>query len=571
MASAELESSLATVGKDQRLIAGRYRTHARIGHGRLGEIFAATDEIFDEIGVEQHPAIQIVPENVVANNKLFNQLNVGYSELRAGAHPNIVNYRHFGRNGKFGFLTMELLKGASLRQVLGDAGTLPLEEVKPVIHGVGEALHFLHAKDILHGNLTTGSVFITENLEVRLLDVLPLDPSEALVRGIATSDPFSRCTVEDEVFSLACLAYEMLAGKHPFNHSAPSEAKMAGLEAERIKSLTDGEWESLRLALSFDREQRPSSIADFMRDFDIGGTERLRPTVAQTARHESIEYPKVAESSSITRPEAPVQSRVTETPVVAVESVSSNESGAPIARQIQKRGGPGRAILLGMLLACLGAWSYFGQLEEHMVDLIGYVDARINVAPQDQGRATVDLPVADPGPPIPPESVTPEDQPAAALPTVAEATPEGAEAERSEAEFALPEELTTVALASPLDQPATDVSPEAELVISESFVAVSEGDGSARVVIQRIEKSGMPLVWWTSEHTANNDMDFISMPQRDLPDVSTEDSYVLLIPLVNDSLPEPPESFFVNVGFRDTQAEQFRRIATIRVDIIDDD
>ena len=305
MTTARLENDAHRSEEDRRLIAGRYRTLDRIGHGRLGEIFAATDDSFEEIGVEQQLAIQIVPENVVRNNKLFNQLNVGYSELRAGTHPNIVNYLHFGRDGKFGFLTMELLEGASLRQVLDDAETLPLDEVQPVIHGVGEALRFLHAKDILHGNLTTGSVFITDKLEVRLLDVLPVDPSEALVRGIATSDPFSRCTVEDDVFGLACLAYEMLSGKHPFNHNSPAEARLAGLEAERIDSLTDREWEALRLALSFDDEQRPSSVADFMREFDIRGTERLRPTVEQMATHESVEYPTVAESSSITRPEAP--------------------------------------------------------------------------------------------------------------------------------------------------------------------------------------------------------------------------------------------------------------------------
>jgi hypothetical protein len=46
---------------------------------------------------------------------------------------------------------------------------------------------------------------------------------------------------------------------------------------------------------------------------------------------------------------------------------------------------------------------------------------------------------------------------------------------------------------------------------------------------------------------------------------------VLHVPLVNDSLSEPRESFFVNFGREDTLTGQVERVATVRVDIIDDD
>ena len=256
MTKAKLKSNTRTSEEDRHLIAGRYRTFSRIGHGRLGEIFAATDESYEEPAVEQHLAIQVIPESVVSNNRLFNKLNLGYTELMASAHPNIVDYRHFGRYGKFGFLVMELLDGASLRLVLDDAETLPLEEVRPVIRGVGEALRLLHAKDMVHGNLTTRNVLITEQLEVRLLDVLPLDPAEAIVRGIATSDPFSRCTVEDDVFGLACLAYEMLAGKHPFNHSSATEA--------HVPSDTNSSNDPYRFVCRWRRSAASPAISSFM-------------------------------------------------------------------------------------------------------------------------------------------------------------------------------------------------------------------------------------------------------------------------------------------------------------------
>ena len=583
MTKAKLKSNTRTSEEDRHLIAGRYRTFSRIGHGRLGEIFAATDESYEEPAVEQHLAIQVIPESVVSNNRLFNKLNLGYTELMASAHPNIVDYRHFGRYGKFGFLVMELLDGASLRLVLDDAETLPLEEVRPVIRGVGEALRLLHAKDMVHGNLTTRNVLITEQLEVRLLDVLPLDPAEAIVRGIATSDPFSRCTVEDDVFGLACLAYEMLAGKHPFNYSTAAEARLAGLEAERIDSLTGGEWNALILALSFDREQRTSSVADFMRDFGIKGTERLRPTEAQ--------------------PAAPAPIATTAIPVAAIETVSLNDDKLPNARRIQKGRRSMRAVFLGILLAELSAWSYFGQPEEHVVNLISYLDERMDVGLTEHSDAMVNISAADPARPISTDRVAQADDPAVAAPVATlEATLEESEAMLSEPELSTSDEGMVSAQAQPTDQPAPAASPadgdttetsaeatnptadespadtdadpmlaETELVVTESVVSVSEGDGAARIATQRIEDSETPLIWWTSEHTANTDKDFISVKQKTMANVSTEDSHTLHVPLVDDSVPEPRESFFVNVGFRNTQQGQIERIATVRVDIIDDD
>ena len=355
MTTAKLENNARRSEDDLHLIAGRYRTIDRIGRGRLGEIFAATDESFEEIGVEQHLAIQIIPESVVRNNKVFNQLNLGYSRLRTSTHPNIVDYRHFGRDGKFGYLAMELLDGASLRLLLDSAETLPLDEARPVIRGAGEALRFLHAKDILHGNLTTRNVFITDQLEVRLLDVLPVDPAEPLVRSIGTRSPFGGCTVEDDVFDLACLAYEILSGKHPFNYSPPTEARLAGLKAERIDSLPEREWEALRLALSFDDEQKMSSVAEFMREFGIQGTERIRPQLEQLATQDPVAYPAMEEASPVIQPVGLGQMNVTTAPVAAVDPVSMIEI-CPIGFKAGSKAKPHTANGIPRDVACRAKW-----------------------------------------------------------------------------------------------------------------------------------------------------------------------------------------------------------------------
>ena len=552
-----LENNTQRSEDDRHLIAGRYRTLERIGHGRLGEIFAATDESSDQTGTGQRLAVQIVPESVVRNNRLFNRLNVGYSQLRASSHPNIVDYMRFGRDGKFGYLAMERLNGASLRQVLDGGETLPLDEVRPVIRGVGEALRFLHANDMFHGNLTTQNVFITNEFEVRLLDVLPVDPAEALVRGLVTSDPFGRCTVADDVFGLACLAYEMLSGKHPFNHSSPAEARLAGLRAERIELLPDREWEALHLALAFDDKQKMSSVADFMSELGIQGTETIQPPIEQVATQKSVAHPATAEATPIRRPAAPEQANLTSAPVTEIDADLVIEDWPSNAGRAHKGNHALRTVFLGMLLAGLGAWSYFGQPEERVVDLLSFLEERTDVGLGEPSGGSIEVLETEPDPIAEPADAAPE--------AIVQAT-EGDDTTDpgDEAMISAAGELTA-------DAAANQMSTEPEVVVDGSVVSVSEGDGAARITPPRTEGSDTPLIWWTIEQTATADMDYISIAQQPMTDASFDESRTLYIPLVDDSQIEPPESFFVSFGRLNTQQGQVDRIATIRVDIIDDD
>lgn len=561
MTTAELETNTPTFREDRHLIAGRYRTESRIGKGRLGEIFAATDETYQELGVVQHLAIQVIPESIVRNNKLYNKISQGFTVLRSAAHPNIVNVLNFGRDGKFAWLAMELLDGVSLRTVLDGAETLPPDEARPVIRSVGEALRLLHARDMVHGNLTARNVFVTQDFEVRLLDIVPLASADAIIRSTATSDPFSRCTVEDDVYGLACLSYEMLSGKHPFNHTPPAAARTAGLEADRIAALNDAEWNALRRALSFERAERPTSIAEFMGDFGIAGTERLRRTADELPRHEYIEYPAVEETLPAARRDVAPQNVAN---VTAVEATPRYVGRPPAAPPVKASARPLRAILLGILLAALVGWSFYGEPEEHIVSLIGYVEQNLNLVQDRQSDDIVTAPVANPGEPMATEPVTPPAQLAA--PTTSEAAP----AEVTETDTA---QETTQETTQEITTAANDesISTVPEVFSVEPFVSVSEGDGAARIVLQGANASAAPLIWWTSAHTAAADDDFIAMGQQVVSGDSAEAAKVLHVPLVNDNLPEPTESFFVNFGRPGTEQGQIERIATVRVDVIDDD
>ncbi len=118
MTAAEQSNEQQTERADRRLVAGRYRLNARIGRGRIGDIYEADDEQHRDVDTGRRVAIQLLPGKIAQNRPLFSKLKSGYAEIRAAAHPNIVSYFDVEHDGRHGYLAMDYLDGASLRFVL---------------------------------------------------------------------------------------------------------------------------------------------------------------------------------------------------------------------------------------------------------------------------------------------------------------------------------------------------------------------------------------------------------------------------------------------------------------------
>jgi hypothetical protein len=539
MTTLELGHEQQAVQPDRRLIAGRYRLRAQIGRGRLGDIYEAEDEGYRELGVGGRVAIQLLPDRIALDQGLFSKLKLGYTVLRASSHPNIVSYSECDHDGKFGYLVMELLDGASLRFVLDDATTLPLQEALPVVRAIGDALQFLHAKSMVHGQLTAENVFITEDLDVRLLDVVPLDSASTILRGVASRDPFSRSDISDDIYSLACLTYEVLSGKHPFNFHSPAEASLAGIKPARVRSLPEKQWNAISRALSFDRDERPATVKDFLADLGVTGNERLRPSATGSADRK--EAPPTTRPVP-TRPESTGAATAPVAPAVITGPAPRDERRRKMARARRNRASHIRSFFLAIVLGALAAWYFYGQPGEDIARLTDLADSYLEPSPVE---SVVILPAAE---------VT-QDASAAGEPDVTSAVSESP--------------VESVAALEPVEPEAASETPGSTLI--QSLVTVYERDGAARIAFRQPVGTTGPLYWWTGDHTAVADTDYIALEQPVVAFASAEEAETLHIPLVNDSLPEPRETFYVFLGQRSIESGRLEPIARIRVDVNDDD
>jgi hypothetical protein len=117
-------------------------------------------------------------------------------------------------------------------------------------------------------------------------------------------------------------------------------------------------------------------------------------------------------------------------------------------------------------------------------------------------------------------------------------------------------------------EPASD-APGSTLI--QSLVTVYERDGAARIAFRRPVGTTGTVVWWTADNTAIAESDYIPLEQPVIAFASGEEAETLHVPLVNDGLPEPRETFLVYLGQRDPVSGVLEPIARIRVEINDDD
>ncbi|MEU6176652.1 serine/threonine-protein kinase [Streptomyces coeruleorubidus] len=151
-----------------RLIAGRYRLIAKLGHGGMGTVWRAKDETVDrEVAVKEPRVPEHLPERERAN--AFERMR---REARAAArldHPAVVDVHDVAVVEGQPWIVMELVQGRSLGDALQE-GTLPAREAARIGLEVLGALEAAHAAGILHRDVKPDNVLLGRYDRVVLTD-----------------------------------------------------------------------------------------------------------------------------------------------------------------------------------------------------------------------------------------------------------------------------------------------------------------------------------------------------------------------------------------------------------------
>jgi serine/threonine-protein kinase len=236
----------------------QYRITASIGAGGMGEVFRARDT-----RLNRDVAIKVLPKEFASDADRLRRFEQEAKTLAALNHPNILTIHDAGVHEGSPYLVSELLRGQTLREVLGSAATtaLPVRKATDYALQIAQGLAAAHGKGVVHRDLKPENVFVTQDGRVKILDFglakLREDPKSEIRNPKSPADAEASTAVVDttergmvlgtpaymapeqvrgepadhraDIFAFGCVLYEMLSGTRAFRRDTPVESMNAVL------------------------------------------------------------------------------------------------------------------------------------------------------------------------------------------------------------------------------------------------------------------------------------------------------------------------------------------------------
>ncbi len=272
--SATANSTITSLGIGE-VLCGRYVIESQLASGGMGTVYKALDRSRSEhTGADAHVAIKVLHEKARTRSDVLAKLRREFYCAQALSHQNVVKVHELDLN-QFPFFTMELIDGENLPSLMQRFHPLPLPRsyAWAVIREVGEGLAHAHDRHVIHGDIKPQNIMVTNSGELRLLDFgISGESATALTPAYASCELLERkeADARDDLFALACLSYELLAGEHPFQHQRSTEARLQKLTPFRPPELTGRQWKAIMQGLAWERADRPASVRDWLGDLALG-------------------------------------------------------------------------------------------------------------------------------------------------------------------------------------------------------------------------------------------------------------------------------------------------------------
>lgn len=257
-------------------------------------------------------------------------------------HPYIVNVLEVFEENNTAYIAMEYIDGFSLKYRMEKEGVLSEETLLRYVSQIGEALEFVHCKNILHLDIKPSNILIDKNDNARLIDFgvskrYDIDQQETsttiltLSKGFASIEQyddegtqnFSPCP---DIYSLGATMYNLLTGKIPTESILRATRPLIPPREinPRISPLTDN---VIRKAMQIVPSERYQSVGEMLDALDIPArrpaTTRPAPVPAAGATAVSNEAPLYGEDEETTLLQTPGASA---TPVDASEDEEDEET-----------------------------------------------------------------------------------------------------------------------------------------------------------------------------------------------------------------------------------------------------
>jgi TolB-like protein/predicted Ser/Thr protein kinase/Tfp pilus assembly protein PilF len=216
-----------------------YELLSRLGEGGMGVVYRARDT---RLG--RTVALKILPADVAGDDERRRRFEREARLASAISHPGVATVYDFDQDGEVTFLTMELVKGRNLRELLQE-GEIPMRRILECALQVAEAMAAAHREGVIHRDLKPENIVASDSGYFKVLDFgvarreAMTGPQEATATLLETLQQSTKegaligtvsymspeqiqglpVETRSDIFSFGSLLYELISGEPPFRRN----------------------------------------------------------------------------------------------------------------------------------------------------------------------------------------------------------------------------------------------------------------------------------------------------------------------------------------------------------------
>lgn len=269
------------------LLKDRFFMERELGRGGMGVVYLARDERKVEArDRDPYVAVKVLNDEFRKHPDALIALQRESRRAQHLGNDHIVRVYDFDKDGTNVFMTMEYVEGQDLRTLIRTKARdgMPFHEAWPLIADMGEALVRAHGAGIVHSDFKPGNVMVTPTGMAKVFDfgiaragkigaehrddrtvfdagtLGAMTPAYASLEMLQGKAP----TPSDDIYAFACVVFELLTGRHPFDKQNAEEAMAAGRRLPAVPGLDKRQYKALVDAIAFTADKRSSDIGAVM-------------------------------------------------------------------------------------------------------------------------------------------------------------------------------------------------------------------------------------------------------------------------------------------------------------------